>query len=65
MIVLYGSPVLAYWIRMVISFGRKNRIPVVFDCVDWIEKSGFDSRLKNILKIHRHKLYEKIFGVQM
>lgn len=50
LIVLYGSPVLALWIQKVICFGRKNSIPVVFDCVDWIEKSGFDSGLKNAVK---------------
>lgn len=50
LIILYGSPVLAVWIRKVISFGKRNHIPVVFDCVDWIEKSGFESGLKNLIK---------------
>lgn len=50
LIVLYGSPVFAFWIQKVISFGKKNHIPVVFDCVDWIEKSGFDSGMKNVIK---------------
>ena len=50
LIVIYGSPVLALWIQKVIIFGKKNHIPTVFDCVDWIEKSGFKSVIKNVVK---------------
>ncbi len=51
LIVLYGSPVLAEWNNRVIKFAKEKRIKVIFDCVDWIERSGFDSVLKNIVKI--------------
>lgn len=50
LVILYGSPVLACWISKVLHYGVKRNIPIVFDCVDWIEKSGFDSRIKNIIK---------------
>ena len=50
MVVVYGSPVLAAWINKIIRFCRHNNIYVLFDCVDWIEKSGFDSKLKNLIK---------------
>lgn len=49
-VMLYGSPVLAHWIFKVLKYGKKHNIPVIFDCVDWIEKSGFDSKVKNIIK---------------
>ncbi|MEA4950490.1 MAG: CapA family protein, partial [Petrimonas sp.] len=48
-IYFYGSPVVAVWIKKVIAFARKNKIRTVFDCVDWIEKTG-GGKLRNIIK---------------
>lgn len=50
LVILYGSPVLGSWIGKIIRLCKHKRINIVFDCVDWIEKSGFESTIKNVMK---------------
>lgn len=49
-VILYGSPVLSIWINRVIKYCKNKDILTIFDCVDWIEKSGNNNAIKNAVK---------------
>lgn len=48
-IVLYGSPCASLWVTSVIAMARKMKIPIITDCVDWIQHTS-DGLLRNLLK---------------
>lgn len=49
-VVLYGSPTISCWMKLVIRYLKKKKIKVLFDCVDWIERTGEKNIIKNIIK---------------
>lgn len=66
-IYIYGSPVLSLAMAFIIRFARKNGIPVIGDCVDWIESTG-GGFIRNLIKYIdvnylKRYLYNKASGV--
>lgn len=66
-IYLYGSPVLSYAMTYIQRFARKNNIPVIGDCVDWIETTG-GGIVKNLVKYidtnyQKRHVYRKTDGM--
>lgn len=66
-IYIYGSPVLSFVISYIFKIAHKNNIPVIGDCVDWIESTG-GGIVKNLVKYidtnyQKRYLYNKTDGM--
>ena len=62
-IILYGSPTLSIFGKLILNWSRKNKIICLSDCVDWLS-SGTGSFIHRIVKFLDNSYQKKILNKQ-
>lgn len=64
-IIFYGCTTLSIGMHILNVFARKAGIKTVFDCVDWIEKTGSNNPIKDFIKYIDVNLSKRFFATKM